>query len=309
MKSSFQNVKEVRDMKEIDLHMHSAFSEDGEFSPEELVERCYNANIKTMSITDHNTVKATKRGRAEAEKRGIRYISGIEIGASFKDIEFHILGYGINEDSSDFINIENNVRSQCKKASYERLEKINALFSAATGFSITKEDMEKESKGRVWSESWTGEMFAEILLRREEYKDNLILKPYREGESRGDNPYVNFYWDYCSKGKPCYAKFEYPNLEEIIEIIHRNGGKAILAHLDKQLRGKEELLDEIVKFGIDGIEAFSSYHNPSTAHYYYNKVKEYGLISTCGSDYHGKTKPSVFLTGYGELPYNFSVNL
>lgn len=34
----------------IDLHMHSRYSEDGEFTPAELVEQCYRQGITTMSI-------------------------------------------------------------------------------------------------------------------------------------------------------------------------------------------------------------------------------------------------------------------
>lgn len=39
-------------------------------------------------------------------------------------------------------------------------------------------------------------MFGEALLKDERYVDHELLKPYRSGGSRSDNPYVNFYWDY-----------------------------------------------------------------------------------------------------------------
>lgn len=35
----------------IDLHMHSRYSDDGEFTPTELVEKCVASGIQTMSIT------------------------------------------------------------------------------------------------------------------------------------------------------------------------------------------------------------------------------------------------------------------
>ena len=56
-----------------------------------------------------------------------------------------------------------------------------------------------------------------------------------------------------------------------------------------------ELLDEIAKVGIDGIEVFCSYHDKETARYFYNQAIKRSLAITCGSDYHGKTKPSVKL--------------
>ena len=44
--------------KYIDLHIHSKYSDDGEFTPIQLVEQCYKAGIKIMSIADRNSVKA-----------------------------------------------------------------------------------------------------------------------------------------------------------------------------------------------------------------------------------------------------------
>ena len=39
--------------KLMDLHMHSYYSDDGEFSPEELVRQCAMSGIRVMSIADH----------------------------------------------------------------------------------------------------------------------------------------------------------------------------------------------------------------------------------------------------------------
>lgn len=43
--------------KYIDLHMDTYYSDDGEFSPEEIVEKCHKAGIEIMAIADHNSVK------------------------------------------------------------------------------------------------------------------------------------------------------------------------------------------------------------------------------------------------------------
>src|SRR5699024_67151 len=102
----------------------------------------------------------------------------------------------------------------------------------------------------------------EVLLGKEEYQDAELLKPYREGGRRSDNPFVNFYWDYYAQGKPCYTEIVYPSLEETIQLIHQAGGKAVLAHPGNNLKGCFERFDEMVALGLDGVEAFSSYHSP-----------------------------------------------
>lgn len=286
----------------IDLHMHSWYSEDGEFTPAELVEQCSRQGITAMSITDHNCARANAEARAQAEANGIRYISGIEIDCVYKGLDFHVLGYGIDEHSEDFARIEENIERQGFRASLERLEKTQVL-----GFHITQDEMWELSRDAYWKGSWSGEMFAELLLAKPEYADHPLLRPYRPGGARNDNPYVNFYWDYYAQGKPCYVKMEYPPMDEIIGIIHRNRGKAVLAHPGVNLKSRKELLKEILDLGMDGVEAFSSYHTPEQASEFYRETQKRGLFATCGSDYHGKTKPAIRLGGYGELPPDFAL--
>lgn len=280
----------------IDLHMHSRYSEDGEFTPAELVEQCSQQGITTMSITDHNCARANTEARAMAEAKGIRYVSGIEIDCVYKGLNFHVLGYGIDERSGDFIRIEENIDRQSFLASLERLEKTQAL-----GFYVTQNEMWELSKDSYWKGSWSGEMFAELLLAKPEYADHPLLQPYRPDGARSDNPYVNFYWDYYAQGKPCFVKMEYPPMEEVICAIHQNRGKAVLAHPGVNLKGHEELLGEVLDLGMDGVEAFSSYHTSEQAAEFYRQTQERGLFVTCGSDYHGKTKPSICLGGYGKV--------
>lgn len=272
----------------IDLHLHSHYSDDGEYSPIELVEQCLAKNISVMSITDHNCVKANLEAQTFAKSKGITYIAGVEIDCIYKDTNFHVLGYDIDFQSKDFDMIEKNIADQNFKASLERLEKTQIL-----GFGITENDMWHLSKDHYWQDSWSGEMFAEIILAKPEYKNHPLLKPYRRNGPRGDNPYVNFYWDFYSQGKYCYVKMDYPPMEQIIDIIHRNKGIAILAHPGVNLKNKEYLLDEITNMGIDGLEVYSSYHSAIESDFYLKKSLDRKLMITCGSDYHGKTKPYI----------------
>jgi len=53
----------------IDLHMHSNYSDDGDFTPDDLVRQCKEAGIRVMSITDHDSVRGNAEARAEAENK------------------------------------------------------------------------------------------------------------------------------------------------------------------------------------------------------------------------------------------------
>ena len=49
--------------------------------------------------------------------------------------------------------------------------------------------------------------------------------------------------------------------------------------------------------GIVGMEVYSSYHSPEQIEFYSKQAEKYDLIKTLGSDFHGKTKPSIKLGG------------
>lgn len=270
----------------IDLHMHSNYSDDGEFTPRELVEKCKVAGVKFMAIADHNSVKAIKEEREVASKYGITVIPAIEIDCTYKGINLHVLGYGIDYKNEAFNILGDNILKQELECSQRKLELTNAL-----GFELKKEQLDTLSPNGVY----TGEMFCEALLEDPRYVDSGLLKPYRKGGDRGDNPFVNFYWDYYAQGKPCYTEVKFPSLEEVIKLIKDNGGVSVLAHPGNNLKGKFEIFDEMVALGLQGVEAFSNYHSKETNDYFYNKAKELKLLYTCGSDFHGKTKPSIFL--------------
>ena len=288
--STRRGKEKVKMNQYIDLHMHSTFSDDGEFTPAMLVRQCKAAGVRVMSITDHNCVRGNAEARMEAEKNDIKYISGVEIDCRFNNKDFHLLGYGIDWNSSDFATLEEHILSGERKASLERL-----VLTRELGFDLSATELNAISNIDDEFGVWTGEVFAEVLLEKAKYFNHALLLPYRAGGKRANNPYANFYWDYYSQGKPCYVEVDFPAIEDAIDIIRRNSGKSVLAHPGNNLKGQFELFDEIVKTGIDGVEVFCSYHDEKTAHYFYEQALKHSLIVTCGSDYHGKTKPSVRL--------------
>lgn len=275
----------------IDLHMHSMYSDDGEYTPTQLVDMCHEAGVKIMAIADHNWVKANEEAKKHADESGMTYIPAIEIDCTYKGVNLHVLGYGI-DNQEVFNQLGEDIEKQEIACSMKKLELTNAL-----GFDLKKEQLDALSTNGVY----TGEMFGEALLNDSRYDDHELLKPYRQGGERSDNPYVNFYWDYYAQGKPCYTEIHFPTLEETIQLIHQHGGVALLAHPGNNLKGQFELFDEMVALGLDGVECFSSYHTSETNEYFYNKAKELNVLYTCGSDFHGKTKPSIHLGENGCL--------
>ena len=270
----------------IDLHTHSLYSDDGEFTPKELLVKAKDKDIKILAIADHNSIRANKEASILAKEYGITYIKAIEIDCIFEGVALHVLGYGIDDEDKRYIRLEEKIKDQERANGLKKIELTESL-----GFKVDRERLDAISRDGVYA----GEHFAEVLLNDERYIDSDILKPYRKGNKRGDNPYVNFYWDYYAQGKPLYTEVEYMSLKECIDLIHDTHGKAILAHPGNNLKGNYGLFDEMIPLGIDGVEAYSSYHDLDTCLYFKDKALKYDLIYTTGSDYHGKTKPSITL--------------
>ena len=96
----------------IDLHMHSLYSDDGEFTPGQLVEMCHEAGVKIMAIADHNWVKAIDEAKKKAEELKIKYIPAIEIDCTYKEINLHVLGYGIDYTNPAFNQLGEDILKQ-----------------------------------------------------------------------------------------------------------------------------------------------------------------------------------------------------
>lgn len=279
-------------MKKLDLHIHSYFSDDGELSVEEIIDMAIDRDMNVISITDHNSTKAVEPALAYANNKNIKVIPGIEIDCTFKDINLHVLGYDIDYKNKYFNELEENILEQEKIATNEKIDKI----IKCTGLNLDKIEVIKRAHNGIV----TGELIAEILLEDENNRKSPILKPYIEGGSRSEMPYVNFYWDYFSKGKPAYVEIKFISLKEALNMIHNSGGFAVIAHPGNNLKEDLTVIDEIISEGIDGIEVFSTYHTSSQIQYFYNKAIKNNLIFTCGSDFHGKNKPNIQIGNFGE---------
>ncbi len=280
-------------MNLIDLHMHSSFSNDGDYSVDDLLWRCQQAGLSTISLTDHNSVQGVNQALDYASKYNLTVIPGIEIDCTIDSFELHILGYHIDYHDPRFSRLEKSIIDQEQSASEMRLKKIcdlGILFD------------EKEVRGMSRNGVITGEMIAESALRIDRTlsmkKRNPLLIPFDQKE----NPYVDFYWEFCSLGQPAYSPIDFISLPEAVELIQSSGGIAIFAHPSKNIGQNKAILDEIIQTGVVGIEVFSNYHSNIDKDFYLTYAIEHNLIITCGSDFHGKTKPKIEL---GKFGFNF----
>lgn len=275
-------------MSSIDLHMHSNCSDDGEFKPQELVDLCLKNEIKYFSIADHNSINGIKEAKEYCIGKDIEIIPAIELDCTIDKVNLHVLGYGINYEKQIFHEIEENIIEQEQSASKKRMKLIREL-----GIDFSDEVIASLSRNGVVN----GEMIAEAAMEFDKEHKNSLLRPYYENGARSDNPYVNFYWDYCAQGRQAYAEVKFISLKEAIKIIQESGGIPVLAHPGNNVKEDIKLLNDIISCGIKGIEIYSSYHSKEQVEFYKEFALKHKLLLTCGSDFHGKTKPSISIGG------------
>ncbi|MDD4849314.1 MAG: PHP domain-containing protein [Gemmiger sp.] len=276
--------------EKIDLHVHTLYSDDGEFPVAEILRRCQGAGATYLAIADHNTVRALPEALTLAPQFGVVAISGVELDCTYAGHNLHLLGYHFDDTMPIFAEIEADILGQEQRAAAQKIAQIEQV----TGIPLPPEALATATNGS----GITGEQIAEIYLARTDTPQHEILRPYLPGGKRADNPFVNFYWDYFSQGKPAYQPIRYISLEAAVALLHRAGGIAVLAHPGQNLQGDDALLAQIAATGIDGIEAYSSYHSEAEAAHFDAFAQAHGLLVTCGSDFHGKTKPAISLCGH-----------
>jgi predicted metal-dependent phosphoesterase TrpH len=85
--------------------------------------------------------------------------------------------------------------------------------------------------------------------------------------------------------------------KESINMIHRIGGVAILAH--PVFAQANDLLNDLVEFGLDGIEVYHNKHDSAATRYYEKIAKDMHLLVAGGTDCHGADSP----LGTVKVPY------
>lgn len=244
-----------------DLHMHTTCS-DGLLTPEELVDAAKEAGLSYISITDHDTVDGLCQLYEQGlyPQAGIKIIPGIEFSAHHETSEIHILGYNIDIYNRELAERLNDVVEGRWTRFSNMVEKLQSL-----GYAINETDVLEIADG---STSISRSHIAQAMVRK------------------GYFPTVKETFEQLlEKGKPAYVSHFRLEPAEIIDLIKNSGGIPVLAH--PKLIGDDALVEQLLKNGIEGVEAFYPRHDAEATSYYRDMAEKYHLLVTGGSDFHG----------------------
>ena len=99
-------------------------------------------------------------------------------------------------------------------------------------------------------------------------------------------------------GAPAYVTRYRPAQARAIDVIHRAGGVAVMAHPRYWTSDADELMSGLARLkdiGLDGLEAEYQANAPEETILHLRTAYALGLAVTAGSDFHGANKPTITL--------------
>ena len=248
----------------IDLHTHTKNS-DGNLTSRELVFYAAEKGIRVLAITDHDTTDGFSEGQKAAKKVGIVFVPGVELNISWPTGEFHLLGLGLKETSSELNAIIQNLKQDRKNRNSKIIEMLQQ-----DGFPISEKELR--------------EMFPDSNLGRPHIASFLVSKKICKNTQQAFDKYLG-------KQRPYYVNREGADLDLAIQAIKTSGGVPVLAHpLSLYISyGKiEPVLINLKERGIQGLEAFHPGARKTDALRLEELARKIGFFVTGGSDFHGE---------------------
>ena len=248
-----------------------------------------------FSLTDHDNMGGCTEAREAAIEFGLHFLHGWEVSSYENATKVHILGYGCHENEAYHAFIEGRRKGSVIRAK-DMIKKANAYF----GTNVSFEEVE----------AFHLRKFAPLHTMH-------VVKAFAQRLSmkRGE-----VYVRYFARGGPAFSEECRPTPEDAVEIIHKTGGIAVLAHpgriLDlseedlarfrasqdederavlkkKSAIAREGLMDRLTDLGLDGIECIYTTHTFKETEYFLAYAKRRGLIVTGGSDFHAEGAQNV----------------
>jgi len=235
-----------------------------------------------LALTDHDDLDGLEEARAAAVRHGVTFIDGVEISVTWRNRTVHIVGLGIDPAYEPLAEGLRNVRS----GRGARAEKMaEALARAGIGGALQGAYRHAGNPNMIGRAH-----FARYLVEVGHCKD--VKSVFNR---------------YLANGKTGYVPHQWAVLADATGWIRGSGGVAVLAHPGRYMTGHNsmgrktlrELVAEFVACGGQAIEVVSGSHTPGQYAEFARYAEEFGLLCSCGSDFHG---PDESWRDMGRLP-------
>ncbi len=243
-----------------DLHCHTKLS-DGSLGIDDLIGIAKRKGLSTLAVTDHDTTAGATRAVIIGKRQGLQVIHGVEISSMDKQRGrmAHMLCY--------LCDFPDRLEGMCHRIGESRRAAGMAMVRKVMRYyPITPELVVKCATGS-----------SNI------YKQHIMHALLDAGYT--DSMYGDVYKKLFGSEGVARVPVEYPDTREVLTAIHEAGGIAVLAHT--HVYQSEDLLQELIPLGLDGIEVWHPYHTEEQQNALLDLAAQHNLLTTGGSDFHG----------------------
>lgn len=241
---------------------------DGVDSPKDIVEDAKNKGLSFVAITDHDCLLGIDEALETGRKIGQKVITGIEFDIEYKST-VHMLGLNFDPENKALIEL-------VEAADKRRLVRNRAIFEKLRNAGYDIEKLIVKEQGSV---------------TRLHIANALVEGGFAKSRAEA-------FRDFMDEGAAGYVYSKKTDMETAIKTVHAAGGICVLAHPCKLRCDARELIAKMADMGLDGIEVFYPTATSGQKVEFLSLARQYGLIVTSGSDYHGKNRDCVLGDGF-----------
>ena len=251
--------------KLVDLHLHSTCS-DGSYAPAEVVRMAAKVGLSAMALADHDNIDGIDAAMAAGRELGIEVISAVELSVVWESLQdIHLLGYGFDHHDPDLQAALKSFREFRETRNEQIVVRVNEKLVSEGRRPIDLDAVKRKAGGTIG-------------------RPHIAMALLDDGHVAAKDEAFERYL------VPCNVEKRFFPIDEAIELVHRAGGAAVLAHppfIPVERAELLRLLDTFVTLGLDGVEAYNTGATNDDIDWYITQTRRRGLIVTGGSDFHG----------------------
>jgi len=262
------------DLRRADLHTHTNHS-DGALTPTQLVRKARQQGLQALSITDHDCIDGLAEALTAGAKYNVEVVAGVELSVTVGTVEIHLLGYLFDPAHVDL----QAYLHQFRQHRYHRAAgMVERLHDAGLPVSMDT----------VLAEAGDG-VLGRPHVARALVADGLL------------DSYEAAFDHYLRDGAPAWVpKPKFPS-GEALALLHEAGGIGVLAHPGHWTT--DRVVMALIRDGLDGLETIHPAHDTMLTNYYSQIARDFVLMETGGSDYHGFRERDEECFGAYSIPY------
>ena len=262
-----------------DMHCHTTRS-DGLCTPKELIDLAAKSGMKVLTISDHDMLppKTVEVDGKEvdsveyAKNKGVNLLKACEFSCDTDVDDVHMVAYGCDFEDKKIKEVMEDIANSKIESYKDFLKRLNEC-----GYEISLDEVL----------NYGGQQRSEKELQKKLIFNLMADKGYTKTWSDAKK--------LSKKDERLNVRRRKPTPVDIIKIVHDAGGIIVLAHpyliadkvvLDGKEVSRSEYIENLIKNGLDGVEASYTYDKTS----YTGNMKKEDIINEVRDTYKDKVK-------------------